>query len=153
MFTAFRMLARLRRLRGTPLDPFGRTQERRTERRLIDDYEALIDRLIAGLDADRLAVAVQLASIPDQIRGFGHVKERHLKAALSRQEQLLAEFDAGRRRWPEPREAIGRVDGGARDMIRGRKATIRRLARSVVGRSSGERSNRRRPTAPSARLE
>ena len=58
MFKAFRLLARLRRLRGTPLDPFGRTAERRTERRLIDDYEALIDRLVAGLDEQRLGVAV-----------------------------------------------------------------------------------------------
>ncbi|HZH06843.1 MAG TPA: DUF6537 domain-containing protein, partial [Lautropia sp.] len=92
MFTAFRLLARLRGLRGTALDPFGRTEERRLERQLIDDYEALIDRLTADVDAQRVPVAVQLASLPEQIRGFGHVKERHLKAALARQEQLLAEY-------------------------------------------------------------
>jgi indolepyruvate ferredoxin oxidoreductase len=92
MFTAFRMLARLRRLRGTPLDPFGRTEERQTERRLIAEYESLIDQILAGLDQERLDVAVQLASLPEQIRGFGHVKDRHLKAARERQQQLLARF-------------------------------------------------------------
>jgi indolepyruvate ferredoxin oxidoreductase len=92
MFTAFRLLARLRGLRGTALDPFGRTQERRTERKLIDDYESLIDRLLADLDPQRLPVAVQLASLPEQIRGFGHVKERHLKVALARQDELLAQY-------------------------------------------------------------
>jgi indolepyruvate ferredoxin oxidoreductase len=92
MLTAFRLLARLRRLRGTPLDPFGRTAERRTERRLIGDYEVLVDRLLADLDPQRLDVAVQLAALPEQIRGFGHVKERHLEAALARQQQLLAQY-------------------------------------------------------------
>ena len=92
VFTAFRVLARLRRLRGTPLDPFGRTAERRTERRLISDYEALIDKLLADLDRERLDLAVQLASLPEQIRGFGHVKERHLEAVLARQRQLLEQY-------------------------------------------------------------
>jgi indolepyruvate ferredoxin oxidoreductase len=96
MFTAFRLLARLRGLRGTALDPFGRTDERRVERQLIDDYEALIDRLTADVDPQRLPCCVQLASLPEQIRGFGHVKERHLKAALARQEQLLAEYAGAR---------------------------------------------------------
>ena len=93
MFKAFGVLARFRRLRGTPLDPFGRTAERRTERKLIDDYEALVGRMLGELDATRLDVAVQLASLPEQIRGFGHVKERHLKAALERQAELLTQFE------------------------------------------------------------
>ncbi|MBA3478115.1 MAG: indolepyruvate ferredoxin oxidoreductase family protein, partial [Lautropia sp.] len=92
MFTAFRMLARLRRLRGTPLDPFGRTAERRMERQLIVEYESLIDQILAGLDQERLDVAVQLAALPEQIRGFGHVKDRHLEAARERQQQLLTRF-------------------------------------------------------------
>jgi indolepyruvate ferredoxin oxidoreductase len=87
------VLARFRRLRGTPLDPFGRTAERRTERKLIADYEILVDRILRELDRERLDVAVQLASIPEQIRGFGHVKERHLTAALERQAQLLEQFE------------------------------------------------------------
>jgi indolepyruvate ferredoxin oxidoreductase len=81
-------------LRGTPLDPFGRTAERRTERRLISDYEALVDKLLADLAPERLDLAVQLASLPEQIRGFGHVKERHLKAALARQQQLLGQYES-----------------------------------------------------------
>jgi indolepyruvate ferredoxin oxidoreductase len=93
MLQAFRVLACLRVLRGTALDPFGRTAERRMERQLIADYEALVGRILGELDADRLDVAVQLASLPEQIRGFGHVKERHLKAALERQAQLLAQFE------------------------------------------------------------
>jgi indolepyruvate ferredoxin oxidoreductase len=93
MLQAFRVLARLRGLRGTPLDPFGRTAERRTERELIADYEALIERILHDLDGERLDVAVQLASLPEQIRGFGHVKERHLKAARERQAQLLAQLE------------------------------------------------------------
>ncbi len=93
MLQAFRVLARFRRLRGTPLDPFGRTAERRTERKLIADYEVLVDRILRELDRERLDVAVQLASIPEQIRGFGHVKDRHLTAALERQAQLLDQFE------------------------------------------------------------
>ena len=92
VFSAFKVLARFRGLRGTPFDPFGRTAERRTERRLIEDYEGLVDRLLVDLDHDRLDLAVQLASLPEQIRGFGHVKERHLKATLERQQQLLAQY-------------------------------------------------------------
>jgi indolepyruvate ferredoxin oxidoreductase len=93
MFGVFRMLARLRRLRGTPLDIFGRTPERRMERQLIKDYEVLIDRLVASLDEVRLPIAVELAELPDRIRGFGHVKERHLKDAMARQEELLAQYE------------------------------------------------------------
>jgi indolepyruvate ferredoxin oxidoreductase len=97
MFSAFRLLARFRRLRGTPLDPFGRTAERRMERQLIADYESLLERILAGLDRQRLDIAVQLASLPEQIRGFGHVKDRHLKLAQERQQQLLT-------RWDEPQK-------------------------------------------------
>ena len=96
MLSAFRVLARLRFLRATPLDPFGRTAERRVERQLIADYEALLGRILPELDHERLDVAVQLASLPEQIRGFGHVKERHLKAAMERQAQLLVELERPR---------------------------------------------------------
>jgi indolepyruvate ferredoxin oxidoreductase len=92
MLRAFRLLARLRFLRGTPFDPFGHTKERRTERRLVAEYEALLDELLAGLERDNHAVAVELARLPAQIRGFGHVKERNLAAARARQEKLLEAF-------------------------------------------------------------
>jgi indolepyruvate ferredoxin oxidoreductase len=96
VFKAFALLARLRRLRGTAFDPFGRSAERRMERRLIADYEADVERLLDALDARRLPLATQIASIPEEIRGFGHVKERNLKAALARRQELFEEYFAAR---------------------------------------------------------
>jgi len=89
---AFRLLARLRRLRGTPLDIFGRTAERRTERALITEYRACVEELLAGLTAGNHARAVEIARIPEQIRGFGHVKARHLVAARQRWGELMAQW-------------------------------------------------------------
>jgi len=90
MFKAFGVLARLRFLRGTALDPFGRTAERRMERQLIRDYEALVDELLGRLDADNRDLAVELASLPEHIRGFGHVKQRHVEQVRQREEALRA---------------------------------------------------------------
>jgi indolepyruvate ferredoxin oxidoreductase len=101
MLKAFEVLARLKGLRGTALDIFGYTEERRTERRLIGEYEGLIDYVAARLSPENHATAVELASIPEKIRGFGHVKERHLKEALAEQARLKAAFDAPRA-GPEP---------------------------------------------------
>ncbi len=89
MMTAFRALARLRFLRGTALDPFGRGEERRMERRLIADYERDVAELLDRLDAGDLALATQIARLPEQIRGFGHVKARHAKAAAAQRSRLL----------------------------------------------------------------
>jgi indolepyruvate ferredoxin oxidoreductase len=89
MMTAFRMLAKMRRLRGTALDLFGRTAERKQERALIAQYEALVDELLARLTPQNYELAVSLASIPEYIRGFGHVKERHLRDAKAREAALL----------------------------------------------------------------
>jgi indolepyruvate ferredoxin oxidoreductase len=94
MMTAFRVLAKMKGLRGTPLDVFGRTHERRTERQLITDYEALIDELLPRLAPHNHAIAVELASIPEHIRGYGHVKDRHLKAAKAKEAELVASFRA-----------------------------------------------------------
>jgi indolepyruvate ferredoxin oxidoreductase len=94
MMTAFRVLAKMKWLRGTALDVFGRTHERRTERRLITDYEALIDELLPRLAAHNHAIAAELASIPEHIRGYGHVKDRHLKAAKAKEAELVASFRA-----------------------------------------------------------
>jgi indolepyruvate ferredoxin oxidoreductase len=88
----FRLLARLRRLRGTRFDPFGYTAERRAERALISDYETLMAEIIARLGPENHALALALASIPEQIRGFGHIKERNLKAAKAREAELLGRF-------------------------------------------------------------
>jgi indolepyruvate ferredoxin oxidoreductase len=94
MLNAFALLAKLKRLRGTPLDPFGRTEERRTERRLIGEYEGLIDYVAARLNPANHTVAVALAGLPEKIRGYGHVKERHLAAAEKERAELLRQFDA-----------------------------------------------------------
>jgi indolepyruvate ferredoxin oxidoreductase len=95
MMTGFRILASLKRLRGTRLDIFGYSHERRTERRLIADYEAMLDEILAGLSPATHAIAVALASIPEKIRGYGPVKARHLAAAKAEEAALLDSFRSG----------------------------------------------------------
>jgi indolepyruvate ferredoxin oxidoreductase len=95
MMGAFRVLASMRRLRGTMLDPFGRTAERRWERALIDEYESTILGLLPELDAGRRGLAVAIASVPEHIRGFGHVKERHGEAATRQRQALLERWRLG----------------------------------------------------------
>lgn len=90
----FKVLARFRFLRGSVLDPFGYTAERKMERSLITDYEKMIAELLPALTADNLATAVDLACLPDQIRGYGPVKARSVEAAAKRREELLAAFHA-----------------------------------------------------------
>ena len=85
-------LAKLKRLRGTAFDPFGRTGERRTERRLIADYEAMIGDLAAKLTKRNHRFAVALARIPDEIRGYGPVKEKSVEKAEKNKAALLAQF-------------------------------------------------------------
>jgi indolepyruvate ferredoxin oxidoreductase len=91
----FRLLAKFKGLRGTPFDPFGRSLERRTERKLIGDYEAMLDEVLAGLTPDNHHIAVGLTAIPEKIRGFGHVKQQHLTAAKADEAALLEQFRAG----------------------------------------------------------
>jgi indolepyruvate ferredoxin oxidoreductase len=93
---AFRVLAKMRRLRGGAFDVFGKTEERKRERALIGDYEKLVDELLASLTPHNYEDAVALASIPEHIRGYGHVKERHLADAKKREAELLARFRAER---------------------------------------------------------
>ncbi|MBI3710867.1 MAG: indolepyruvate ferredoxin oxidoreductase family protein [Proteobacteria bacterium] len=92
MLTAFRVLAQLKFLRGTRLDIFGRTAERQAERRLISEYEALVDELTAKLDANNHGLAVELAALPEQIRGYGHIKDASIAKAKAREAELLACF-------------------------------------------------------------
>jgi indolepyruvate ferredoxin oxidoreductase len=87
-----RLLAGLKGLRGTLLDPFGHTEERRLERRLVADYERLLDELESSLSSQRLDIAVELASVPASIRGYGHVKRRNLETAKAREQALLGEL-------------------------------------------------------------
>jgi indolepyruvate ferredoxin oxidoreductase len=91
----FRLLARLKGLRGTALDPFGRSLERRTERALIREYEQAVETLLAGLSPHNHADAVHIASIPEEIRGFGHVKLKSAGAARARQAECLARYRQG----------------------------------------------------------
>ncbi len=92
MLPVFRLLAKGKRLRGTAWDPFGYTHERRLERQTIADYEALLDEIAARLSPANHHTAVALASLPLEIRGFGHVKERNYKLAKEREATLLAEL-------------------------------------------------------------
>ena len=92
MRKAFGMLARLKGLRGGALDVFARTAERKTEVALIKEYRACVDELLQTLTADKLPLAAQIARIPEEIRGYGHVKERHLKAARTKWDALMAEW-------------------------------------------------------------
>jgi indolepyruvate ferredoxin oxidoreductase len=89
MLPAFKVLAKLKFLRGTALDPFGHTRERKEERALIAEYEAVVGELLATLDATNHALAVRLAAIPDDIKGYGHVKDAHLAKARRKQADLL----------------------------------------------------------------
>ena len=89
---AFKALAKLKFLRGTPLDIFGYTSERKAERRLIADYEAMIDEVLKGLSSANHALAVKLAAIPDDIRGYGHIKDANLEKARRKEAELLAQW-------------------------------------------------------------
>jgi indolepyruvate ferredoxin oxidoreductase len=95
MMNAFGLLARFKVLRGTPFDPFGYSSERRTERRLIVDYRSVVEELLESLSPENHASAVAIASIPEKIRGFGPVKDRHLKAAKAEEAALLQRFRSG----------------------------------------------------------
>lgn len=92
MMSAFKLLAKLKGLRGGPLDPFGKTEERRTERALIGEYETLVAELLSGLSERNLSLAVQLASLPEEIRGFGHVKARNLAQVRAKWTRLLTQY-------------------------------------------------------------
>ena len=104
--SAMRVLARLKFLRGTAFDPFGRTEERRTERALIGQYRACIEELLPALTAANLAQAAEIARIPEEIRGYGHVKERHLAAARPKWERLMAA-------WRDAQAGAGGTSGRA----------------------------------------
>ena len=87
---AFGLLAKMKRLRGTAFDIFGHTEERKMERRWIADYRAGVDKALLSLTAESLPTAVELARVPEEIRGYGHVKARHEKAAKAKWDALLA---------------------------------------------------------------
>ena len=94
MLWGFRVLRHLKFLRGTALDLFGRTEERRTERALIQEYKSAIDTVLAGLKADNHVQALEMARIPEKIKGYGHVKERNLRAVRQQWSDLMARWQA-----------------------------------------------------------
>jgi indolepyruvate ferredoxin oxidoreductase len=95
MRKAFGVLAGLKGLRGGALDVFGRSAERKTERALIDEYRTCIDELLRTLQSGNLPLAAEIARIPEDIRGYGHVKERHLTAARAKWQGLMVRWRAG----------------------------------------------------------
>ena len=92
MFTGFKVLKHLKLLRGTALDVFGYTEERRTERALIVQYQSSVDAMLGQLNASNHALAIEMARIPEQIKGFGHVKARNLAAAREKWNSLKAQW-------------------------------------------------------------
>jgi indolepyruvate ferredoxin oxidoreductase len=110
MLPAMKWLARCRRLRGTALDLFGRTEERRMERELISRFEARVAELLPQLDAARLALAVQVAQVPLTMRGYGHVKVSNVALAHIREAELLHRLDPAR--YPAPPRGPGAAKAG-----------------------------------------
>ena len=94
VLVVFRVLARMKGLRGSWADPFKRLPDRRRERALILEYEALLQHLLDSLSPISRDKAAEIAALPDAIRGYGHVKERHIERTKEREKQVLAEFDA-----------------------------------------------------------
>jgi indolepyruvate ferredoxin oxidoreductase len=92
MLGVFNVLSRLKFLRGTAFDIFGRTQERRMERALIAEYEQTVETLMAGLTRDNQALAVEIASLPETVRGYGHIKMNSVLAARAKRDELLARY-------------------------------------------------------------
>ncbi|WP_341643560.1 indolepyruvate ferredoxin oxidoreductase family protein [Thauera sp. SDU_THAU2] len=102
----FRLLASFKRLRGTRLDIFGHTAERRAERALITEFETDVEELLGSLSPDRLPLAIQLAELPERIRGFGHIKTRNMAWAAQQRKQLLVQWRAA------PANAAGQPNSG-----------------------------------------
>ncbi len=94
MLTGFKVLAKLKGLRGTAFDVFGKTDERKMERALIGQYSTSIDTLLTTLNADNHSVAVDVARIPEIIKGYGHVKERNVKTARLQWAGLMKDYAA-----------------------------------------------------------
>ncbi|HEV7692527.1 MAG TPA: indolepyruvate ferredoxin oxidoreductase family protein [Hyphomonadaceae bacterium] len=94
MMTGFRILKRFKSLRGTAFDIFGKSEERKMERRLRDEYLARLEKLAQGLTADNHALAMEIASIPDEIRGYGHVKDKAVEKAEKKLAGLMAKWNA-----------------------------------------------------------
>jgi indolepyruvate ferredoxin oxidoreductase len=96
VWPAFKLLAKLKAMRGTGLDPFGWTAERKMERQLIVDYRELITNLLSTLTADRLPATIVIASLPEKIRGFGHVKAASVERYREELKKGLEDYSSQR---------------------------------------------------------
>lgn len=94
VFKVFKLLAKGKKLRGTAFDIFGYTTERRMERQMLLDFEITMGKVLLQLTLENHAIACQIAALPQTIRGFGHVKERNLKAAREVEEKLWIKMDS-----------------------------------------------------------
>jgi len=95
MFKVFGVLAKLKVLRGTAFDIFGYSEERKRERALIGEYRGHIEHLLKGLDADKYALAVEIAALPELVKGYGHIKDENIEQYSARLESKLREWDEG----------------------------------------------------------
>lgn len=93
MFNAFKLLAKFKGLRGTRFDPFGLTKERKMERQLIEEYEELVNNVILQINENNYTYAARLLRYPDEIRGFGPVKEKSIKKVKKSKSKLIAQFN------------------------------------------------------------
>jgi indolepyruvate ferredoxin oxidoreductase len=130
LMPALRVLAAGRRLRGTALDPFGRTEERRTERALVGEYRAIVESLLPALDVARLPLAVRIAALPERIRGFGHVKLAAVATARAQWKELLGRWERG-----EVDVALAPTAGDAADAAGGEQV-VRLVRRPKAGSSA-----------------
>ena len=92
MYPALKLVAKFRFLRGTAFDPIGLTQERKAERALISDYKETVFKLLSELNEKNFPIALEIARLPDQIRGYGPVKEQAIQESRDRQKDLLQRF-------------------------------------------------------------
>jgi indolepyruvate ferredoxin oxidoreductase len=111
LLPAMRLLAHGRVLRGTALDFFGKTEERRLERRLIEDYIRRVESLLPLLDAQRLRLATEIAALPLSMRGFGHVKIANIALARAREAEMLHRLDPAAYPRPTERPVAGQLRG------------------------------------------
>jgi indolepyruvate ferredoxin oxidoreductase len=96
MKPVMKVLARGKGLRGSAFDPFGYTAERKSERALISDYENLLDEIVTNLTPERFDIAIDLAGLPADVRGFGHVKDAHIKEMGTRKTALMERWSTVR---------------------------------------------------------
>jgi indolepyruvate ferredoxin oxidoreductase len=151
LMPALRLLARARRLRFGPLDVFGRSEERRTERALVDEYRGIVESLLPALDAARLPLAVRIASMPERIRGFGHVKLAAIATARAQWRELVERWGPGRRRGRRCGAALARREGrGRADRAGGSPAQVGRGVGRERALTRGRRPGADRVPAPAA---